>query len=81
MGSRGRRLNMLLAYHPERAQMEAVELTSDGLRGTAFAGVDHNEHFHDIVVDPATSVSPLARNAGVLLAAAALHDEDILITD
>lgn len=41
-------------------------LTGDGLGGTAFAGRDHDEKLHDGIVD---------------LLAAALHDEDILITD
>ena len=56
-------------------------LTSDGLGRAALAGGDHDEQFHDIVVDSEQSVSPLARNSGILLAAAALHDEDILVTD
>lgn len=58
-----------------------AKLTSDGLGRTALAGRNHDEHLHDIVIDPEQSVSPLARNSGILLAAAALHDEDILITD
>ena len=81
MGSRARRLAVTLARHSEFVWTASVGLTSDGLGRAALAGGDHDEHLHDIVVDPEPSVSPLARNAGILLAAAALHDEDILITD
>lgn len=41
-------------------------LTGDGSGGTAFASRDHDEEFHDAVVDPG---------------AATLHNEDILIPD
>ena len=70
-----------LACCSEYVHASGAKLTSDGLGRTALAGRNHDEHLHDIVVDPEQSVSPLARNAGILLAAAALHDEDILITD
>lgn len=62
----GRRLARMLARHPARDQRQASSLTRDGLGGSALAGIDHDEHFHDIVIDPDQSVSPVARNAGDL---------------
>lgn len=72
---------MMLAWCMFCYRAPQAKLTSDGLGRAALAGGDHDEQFHDIVVDSEQSVSPLARNAGILLAAAALHNEDILITD
>lgn len=80
----GRRLQNVLAHLPMMCEYAAGMLTCDGLGGAALAGRDHDEHFHDIVVDPddtSASPSPLTRNMGNILAAAALHNEDILIAD
>jgi hypothetical protein len=59
--------------------------TCDGASGTTFAGGDHDEHFHDIIIDPAQLDSVRrVRRAGeesFILAAPALDDEDILVAN
>jgi hypothetical protein len=80
-GKYGTTAGEMLAGCTMYSHSAAAKLTSDGFGRAALAGGDHDEHFHDIVIDSEQSVSPLARNAGILLAAAALHDEDVLVTD
>lgn len=58
-----------------------ARLTSDQSRGAAFAGRDHDKQLHDIVVDPAQSAKPLVLRRIGILAAPALHDENIFVAD
>jgi hypothetical protein len=57
--------------------------TGDGLCRAAFACRNHDEQFHDIVVDSTLSgqCNPSRRSgySKTVLLAAALHDENILI--
>lgn len=59
--------------------------TSDGLGRAAFAGRDHDQQLHDIVIDPAVVL--VGRRVvgqgggGDALGAAALDNEDILVAD